>query len=74
MNPTDVFYDQAAAAAFCRARGLPISQHTLNRMRVAGIGGGPSFVRWGRSVRYTEQALLAWMGGRLKQSECRAAA
>jgi hypothetical protein len=67
MNSTDIFYDQGAAAAFCRARGLPISQHTLNRMRVAGIGGGPSFVRWGRSVRYTEQALLTWMGRRLKQ-------
>jgi hypothetical protein len=68
MNPTDVYLDQAAAASFCSARGLPISPNTLNRMRVRAIGGGPRFVRWGRSVRYTEQDLLAWMAARIDQT------
>jgi hypothetical protein len=68
MNPTDVFLDQIAAAAYCTVRGLPISPHTLNRMRVQAIGGGPKFVRWGRAVRYVERDLLAWMAERLDQT------
>jgi hypothetical protein len=74
MNPTDVFLDQNAAAAFCTVRGLPISPNTLNRLRVRGIGGGPKFVRWGRAVRYLDRDLLVWMGERLNQTPISGAA
>jgi hypothetical protein len=67
MNPTDVFLDHEQAAAYCAARGLPISPHTLSQMRLRNWPGqkGPKFLRWGRAVRYTERDLLAWMVSRL---------
>lgn len=70
MNATDIFYDQRQAAAYCTARGLPLSPHTLNQMRTRGYPGskGPRTLRWGRTVRYTEQDLLAWMAERLNRT------
>jgi predicted DNA-binding transcriptional regulator AlpA len=70
MNPTDTFLDQQQAATYCTVRGLPISQHTLSQMRTRGYVGnkGPRALRWGRTVRYTEADLLAWMAERLNQT------
>jgi excisionase family DNA binding protein len=49
---------QRQAAALLR-----LSERTLERLRVAGTG--PRFVRAGRSVRYREGDLEAWIASRV---------
>jgi hypothetical protein len=64
MNVTDRFLTATDASRFCSERGLPVAATTLNKLRC--VGGGPRFVRFGgRKVAYPEQALLAWLSGRL---------
>lgn len=43
------------------ARALKLSHRTLEDKRLRG--DGPNFFRIGRSVRYREADLEAWMGG-----------
>jgi excisionase family DNA binding protein len=45
---------------------LRLSERTLERLRVSG--GGPSFVKAGRSVRYRERDLEAWIAERVVSS------
>jgi excisionase family DNA binding protein len=45
------------------ARLLRLSERTLERLRLTG--GGPSFVKCGRSVRYRECDLEAWIAARV---------
>ena len=45
---------------------LCLSERTLERLRVAGTG--PCFVRAGRSVRYRECDLEAWIAERVVSS------
>jgi excisionase family DNA binding protein len=45
------------------ARLLRLSERTLERLRLQG--GGPSFVKCGRSVRYRESDLDAWIAARV---------
>lgn len=45
------------------AKLLRLSERTLERLRVAG--GGPKFVKAGRSVRYREADLEAWISARV---------
>jgi excisionase family DNA binding protein len=47
-----------AAAVLC------LSERTLERLRVSGTG--PRFVRAGRSVRYREADLEAWIALRIR--------
>jgi hypothetical protein len=49
--------EQAAAA--CQEAGLPMSVSYLERLR--RLGGGPPFVRTGRSVRYPAAALARFI-------------
>ena len=46
-----------AAALLC------LSERTLERLRVSG--GGPKFVRCGRSIRYRDSDLEAWVADRV---------
>ena len=48
------------------ARQLRLSERTLERLRLSG--GGPVYVKAGRSVRYREADLEAWIAARLINS------
>jgi len=48
------------------ARLLQLSERTLERLRVSGAG--PQFVKAGRSVRYREIDLEAWIADRVVSS------
>jgi hypothetical protein len=48
------------------ARLLRLSERTLERLRVSG--GGPIYVKAGRSVRYRECDLVAWIAERIVSS------
>jgi len=45
------------------AKRLRLSERTLERLRLSG--GGPCFVKAGRSVRYRETDLEAWIAARI---------
>jgi excisionase family DNA binding protein len=45
------------------ARVLRLSERTLERLRVSG--GGPTYVKAGRLVRYREGDLEAWIAARV---------
>ena len=53
--------DQREAAGFLR-----LSQRTLERLRVSGLG--PKFVKCGRSVRYQKSHLDEWIASRVVRS------
>jgi excisionase family DNA binding protein len=42
---------------------LRLSERTLERLRVSGLG--PKFVRMGRSVRYRQNDVEAWLASRI---------
>jgi excisionase family DNA binding protein len=48
------------------AKLLRLSERTLERLRVSG--GGPAFVKLGRSVRYREVEVERWVEGRVVSS------
>src|SRR5262249_25851719 len=48
------------------ARILRLSERTLERLRVTG--GGPSFVKANRSVRYRESDIEQWIAARVVSS------
>jgi len=48
------------------AKLLRLSERTLERLRVTG--GGPKFIKAGRSVRYREADLEAWIAARVINS------
>jgi excisionase family DNA binding protein len=48
------------------AKVLRLSERTLERLRVSG--GGPAFVKAGRSIRYREADLETWVDGRVVTS------
>ena len=48
------------------ARLLQLSERTLERLRVSGAG--PRFIKAGRSVRYREIDLEAWIAGKVVTS------
>ena len=48
------------------AQLLGVSPRTLERLRV--IGGGPEFVKIGRSVRYEVSVLYRWLKTRRRMS------
>jgi len=48
------------------AKILRLSERTLERLRVSGVG--PSFIKAGRSVRYRERDIEAWIAARVVSS------
>jgi hypothetical protein len=70
-------YDRPAAARFCTEElGCPVTKATLAKLAV--IGGGPLFSKFGRKPLYTEGDLRDWVDSKLSApvrstSELRAA-
>ncbi len=56
----DVFLTTSQASKF-----LNISARTLEKYRLTAMGGGPSFVKYGRAVRYPPSELMSWRNERL---------
>jgi hypothetical protein len=52
-----------AAAAYLQANGYPAASSTLAKL--ASVGGGPEFQRFGRVPLYTPEALDRWAASRL---------
>ncbi len=48
------------------AKNLRVSPRTLEKKRVEG--SGPAFIKVGRLVFYTEEAITAWINSRTRRS------
>jgi len=57
----DKLRDTPGAAEFLRQRGLKRSAATLEIQRC--MGGGPVYLKIGRSIRYRERDLLDYLNG-----------
>lgn len=57
------FLDRNGAADYAKAKGVPLSPNTLRKL--ACVGGGPKFRKFGRRVLYSPSDLDAWIDGRL---------
>ena len=53
------------AADYLRGKGIPIASPTLAKL--ACLGGGPRFRKFGRTVLYESADLDAWIGERLTE-------
>jgi hypothetical protein len=62
MNSENPLRERKPAAEFLTAHGYRISENTLAKL--ASIGGGPLFRKWGRRPLYAESDLLAWARSR----------
>ena len=60
------------AAEYVKRKGLPCAASTLAKL--ATIGGGPSFQKFGRNVVYTCANLDAWIQARLSDPKPHTAA
>jgi hypothetical protein len=56
MTPKNL--SRLAAAEFLQERGYPVAFKTLNKL--ATVGGGPKFSKFGRRVLYSPDDLLEW--------------
>jgi len=54
---------RAEAAEYCQSRGLPVAAATL--AKYATVGGGPTFHKFSRFPRYSEEMLDAWIASKL---------
>jgi hypothetical protein len=57
--------DPRAASAHLTACGFPTAEATLAKYRT--LGGGPSFVRFGRRIFYRPSALAEWIASRTRE-------
>ncbi len=55
--------DRKAAAAFLKNQGYPVEPTTLAKL--ASVGGGPVFEKFGRKPLYTKPNLIAWVRSKL---------
>lgn len=61
---SEPFLDRDAAAAYVRAKGLPCTKLTLQKL--ASVGGGPEFHKFGaKHVRYRPSGLDRWIETKL---------
>ncbi len=60
---SEPFLDRDAGAAYIRAKGLPCTKLTLQKL--ASVGGGPEFHKFGKAVRYRPSALDRWIEAKL---------
>lgn len=60
---TQNYKNRKEAAGHVRERGLPCSHTTLAKL--ATLGGGPAFHKFGRNAVYTTEDLDAWIEGKL---------
>jgi len=66
------FFTRREASAFVQRKGLPCAPATLSKL--ATIGGGPNFRKFGRNVVYTPADLDAWIEARLSEPKSNTAA
>ena len=57
------FYTRAEAAAFLVEQGFPTTKKNLDKL--ATVGGGPVFQKWGPRALYTPPNLLKWARSKL---------
>lgn len=57
------FLDRNGAADYAKTKGVPLSPNTLRKL--ACVGGGPKFRKFGRRVLYSPADLDAWIASRL---------
>jgi hypothetical protein len=63
---TDIFLSRQEASTYILERyGEPCSVSPKTLAKLAVIGGGPVFRKFGRRVAYSHEALDAWAEGRL---------
>jgi hypothetical protein len=55
-------------AEYLAAKGQPVAVATL--AKYATIGGGPTFRKFGRRVRYSPDALDTWASNKLSPPRC----
>lgn len=60
---TDRYLNRAEAAAYVAGRGLPCTRLTLQKL--ATVGGGPSYRRFGHRAVYTAADLDNWIERKL---------
>lgn len=60
---SETYLSRKEASTFLSALGLFIAPSTLAKL--ASVGGGPVFRRFGRQVKYLPSELIAWAEGRL---------
>ena len=64
--PSHNFMSRKEASAYLVGRGLPVAVATLAKL--ACVGGGPEFHKFGRYPRYTTEALDVWASHRLSSA------
>lgn len=57
------FLDRLEAALYLKNQGLKTSAKTLQKL--ATVGGGPAYQRYGHRAVYTVESLDAWVAERL---------
>lgn len=60
---TKEYLSRAEAANYLTDRGLPIARSQL--MKLASVGGGPTFFKFGNKALYRPDDLLDWASSRL---------
>ena len=66
MQPQKIYLTRKEAAEFINGHGLPTTWKTLQKL--ASVGEGPKYKRFGRNTVYTEADLLEWMERKLEES------
>jgi len=56
---------RSAASAHLTERGYPMAEATLAKYRT--VGGGPTFIRYGRRILYKPSALTEWIASRTRE-------
>lgn len=59
------FLSRTEAADYLQSLGLSTTRTSLQKL--ASVGGGPRFRRFGRRVLYTTEDLQAWVESRLSE-------
>lgn len=65
MNQPDKYLSRTEASEYLESLGLKIAKTTLQKL--ASIGGGPKFRKFGNRVVYTQQDLLSWVESRMSE-------
>lgn len=60
---SDSYLSRPEAAAYVRAKGLPCTKATLQKL--ATVGGGPAYQRFGHRAVYRTADLDAWIESKL---------
>jgi len=64
--PSQDFMSRKEASAYLNGRGFPVAVAALAKL--ACVGGGPEFHKFGRYPRYTAKALDMWASHRLSSA------